>query len=99
MMAFSVKVSDYQRNSMLNICDEELLGTTVTQGDLNMDIAESYYGERIVGEPEARKLLEGASIINMVGEKAVSLSIEMGIGSESGVKTISGVPFLIVFKM
>jgi len=48
---------------------------------------------------EAKKLLKNSSIINMVGKNTISLSLELGIGSENGVKKISGVPFLIVFKM
>jgi hypothetical protein len=35
----------------------------------------------------------------MVGKETISLSRELGIGSETGIKTISGVPFLIVFKI
>jgi hypothetical protein len=35
----------------------------------------------------------------MVGKETISLSIDLGVGSENGVKTISGVPFLIVFNM
>ena len=35
----------------------------------------------------------------MVGKNSVSLSIELGVGSENGVKKVAGVPFLIVFKM
>jgi hypothetical protein len=35
----------------------------------------------------------------MVGKETISLSIELGIGSETGIKTISDVPFLIVFKI
>ena len=98
-MSFSVKVSEYQKNITLNICDAELLGKAITQGDLNMNISNSYYGGRMVEESEAADLLKKSSIINMVGKKTTSLSIELGIGSESGIKTISGIPFLIVFKM
>lgn len=98
-MSFSVKISDYQKNTMLNICDTELLGKTLTQDDLNMNITKSYYGQKVVDEAEAANLLKNSSIINMVGKKTISLSIGLGIGSENGIKTISGVPFLIVFKM
>ena len=98
-MQFSVRVTDYQKNVMLNICDAELLGKNIVQDDLNMHISESYYGEKIVETEEAKTLLKNSSIINMVGEDTVSMSIELGIGSENGVKKISGVPFLIVFKM
>ena len=98
-MQFSVKVSNYQKNSMLNICDVELLGKTISKDELNMNISQSYYGEKLVDKEEAKSLLQNSSIINMVGKNTVSLSIELGIGSESGVKTISDVPFLIVFKV
>jgi len=98
-MQFSVKVSNYQKNTMLNICDIELLGKQISQNELNIKISESYYGEKLVDKEEAKSLLQNSSIINMVGKNTVSLSIELGIGSESGIKTISDVPFLIVFKV
>jgi len=98
-MQFSVRVSDYQKNMMLNICDVELLGKKIIQDELKMHISESYYGEKLVDREEAKVLMKNSSIINMVGKEAISLSIQLGIGSESGVKTVSDVPFLIVFKM
>ena len=98
-MQFSARVTDYQNNMMLNICDADLLGKNIVEGELNMNISESYYGEKLIEKEEASKLLKQSSIINMVGENTISLSIELGIGSENGIKTISDVPFLIVFKM
>lgn len=98
-MPFAVRQTDYQRNPMLNICDAELLGKTIVEGELNMHISESYYGERFVEKEEAETLLKNSAIINMVGDKTISLSLGLGVGSENGVKKISGVPFLIVFKM
>ena len=98
-MQFSVRVSNYQKNIMLNICDVELLGKQISQDELNMKISESYYGEKLVDKEEAKSLLQTSSIINMVGKNTVSLSIELGIGSESGIKTISDIPFLIIFKV
>ena len=98
-MQFSIKTTDYQKNLMLNICDAELLGKNIVENELNMNISESYYGEKLVEHEEARTLLKNASIINMVGKKTISLSLELGVGNENGVKKIGGVPFLIVFKM
>ncbi len=98
-MEFSVKVTDYQKNPMLNICDADLVGKEVQENELKVNISKSYYGEKIVNETEAKNLLKNSSIINMVGNETISLSIKLGIGSENGVKKIDGVPFLIVFKM
>ena len=84
---------------MLNICDADLLGKNIVDKELNMNISESYYGEKLVEPEEARTLLKNASIINMVGKETISLSLELGVGNENGVKKIGGIPFLIVFKM
>jgi hypothetical protein len=98
-MQFSVKITEYQKNSMLNICDADLLGKSISQNELTVTISRSYYGDQIIDQDEARKLLRNSSIINMVGKNTISLSLELGIGSENGVKKISDVPFLIVFKI
>ncbi len=97
-MKFSVRVSEYQKKTMLNICDADLLGTKIIQDDLTMSIGEAYYGKKIVETDEAKTLLKNSSIINMVGKDTISLAVELGIGSESGVKIISDVPFLIIFN-
>lgn len=98
-MPFSVRVSNYQNNTTLNICDAKLLGKKIVQDELTMNISESYYGEKFVEKEEAKSLLKTSSIINMVGEETISLSVKLGIGNENGIKIISGIPFLIVFKM
>ena len=98
-MRFSVKLTDYQKNPMLNICDAELVGKKISEKDLEVHISESYYGEKIVEIEEAKTLLKNSAIINMVGKETISLSTSLGIGSEKGIKEIDGVPFLIVFKM
>ena len=98
-MQFSVRVLDYQKNQMLNICDPNLVGKKLNQQNLQLHISKSYYGEKLVEKKEAENLLKNSSIINMVGKETISLSINLGIGSENGIKTIEGIPFLIVFKM
>jgi len=98
-MQFSVRTTEYQKKIMLNICDADLLGKKIVQDELTMHISQNYYGERFVKREEAESLLKNSSIINMAGKETVSLSVELGIGSENGIKTISDVPFLIVLNM
>lgn len=96
---FSVKVTNYNDNPMLNICDAHLLGRELVEGRLSVRIKASYYGERIVDRKEAESLLRSSSIINMAGEETISLSTGMGIGTKNGIRSVAGVPFLIVFRM
>lgn len=97
-MAFAVRTVNYQRNKMLNICDSSLVGRVLVEGDLTMNITPSYFAERVVDEQEAEQLLKNASIINMVGEETIALSVKIGVGSSKGMKKINGIPFLLVFK-
>ena len=84
---------------MLNICDYNLLGKTLSRDDFSIKINKSYYGERTIKKEEAKILLSESDNINMVGKEIISLSVGLGIGSQKGVKEIGGIPFLIVFKM
>jgi len=98
-MQFSVHLTGYQENTMLNICDVDLVGKKISENNLQVDISKNYYGKEIVEKNEAENLLKNSSIINMVGKEIISLSMNLGIGSEKGIKKISGVPFLIVYKI
>jgi len=98
-MQFSVRLTGYQENTMLNICDVDLVGKKISEKNLQVDISKNYYGKEIVEKNEAENLLKNSSVINMVGKEIISLSMNLGIGSEKGIKKISGVPFLIVYKM
>jgi len=98
-MQFSIRTINRQNNRILNICDPELLGKIIVDGDLTITISKGYYGEKIIDDSEARTLLENSTSINMVGENTISFSIGLGIGSKDAVKKINNIPFLIVFKM
>ena len=83
---------------MLNMCDAELVGKEVVDGELKIQISENYYGKQIVEKDEALSMLKSASILNLVGKETISLATELGIGSKDGVKIISDIPFLIIFN-
>ena len=98
-MQFSVRLTGYQKNTMLNICDVDLVGKKISEKNLQVDISKNYYGKEIVEKDEAENLLKNSSVINMVGKEIISLSVSLGIGSEKGIKKISDVPFLIIYKI
>ncbi len=98
-MLFSTKVISASGNLMLNICDPELINKTFYDKNTKIKINPNYYAERDVDAHEAKNLLTKCNSINMVGEKTVSLAINLGIGSEKSIRRIEGIPFLIVFKM
>ena len=96
---FSARLINHNDTSMLNICDAELLGRTLSKGNFTLKITDNYYAQKTVEKEEAEDLLRNSNSINMVGKEIVSLSTNIGIGSQEGIKEIDGIPFLIVFKM
>ena len=96
---FSARVINHNNTRLLNICDSNLLGKTIISEKLSIKISESYYGKKLIKKAEAEDLLKKCDNINMVGKEIISLSVDLGIGSENGIKKIDGIPFLIVFKM
>ena len=96
---FRARLINHNNTRMLNICDADLLGRTLKRDNFSLKISQEYYAEKVVEKEEAKDLLKGSSNINMVGKEIISLSVDMGIGSQDGVKVVDGIPFLIVFKM
>ena len=98
-MLFASRAINSSGNTFLNICDPELLDKTVKDGKTEIKINSDFYNENTIDENEAKQLLQSCTSANLVGEKIISLSIKIGIGTEKGVRRIEKIPFLIVFKM
>ena len=96
---FSARLIHHNDGLMLNICVADLLGKTLNRDNFTLKISEKYYAQKVVEKEEAKDLLRRANNINMVGKEIISLSTNIGIGSQEGVKEIDGIPFLLVFKM
>lgn len=99
MHKFSYRLNSYQNNSMLNICDDYLLGKRLVNKDLTLHISKSCFGNNSITGNTASDLLAASSIINMVGNNIISLAIDSGIGCKNGIKKINDIQFLIVFKI
>ena len=95
---FSVKTASYQGTVLVNICDEELIGKTVTEGKLKVHISKEFYFGEVVDKGEALHLIRTCSIVNLAGSRAVSLAVENEIGAPEAIREIEEVPFLMIYK-
>ncbi len=85
---FRLKIYRIRNEILVAVCDSELIGKTFREGDLKIEVKESFYGERDVNEEEVKKALRMATIANITGKRAVELAIEMGIISRENVLKI-----------
>jgi uncharacterized protein len=97
-MNYAVRTMSYQGSTMVNICDIELVGTKLEQDEIIVDLTKEYFQQEIIEESKAEILLQTCSVANLVGERIVGKAIKMRLAKEISIKTISGIPFLMIFK-
>ena len=94
-----VNIIDSYRH-VVAICDKDLIGKRFEQGKLQLDVKESFYkGEEKSLEQVKDIILRMSNedaTFNIVGEKAIKISIEMGIINKKAIKTIQNIPFAMV---
>lgn len=95
---FAVSTAAYQGNTMANICDEELVGRIVTEGKLKVHLSKEFYNGEALDKGNALHLIRSCSIVNLAGERIVTLAIENKIGAREAIREIDGVPFLMIYK-
>ena len=94
-----LKVHKVSGEVMVAVCDCELLGKTFDEGDLCLSVESAFFGEEEATAREVAKALAGATIANMVGEKAVACAIETSCIEGENVLRICGVPTAQMVRM
>jgi hypothetical protein len=80
-------------------CDEDIRGRTFEEGELILEVRESFYSGEFLEGKEVCSLLRKATIVNIVGEKIVKLAVGEGIIEEKNVLRVKGVPHAQMVKM
>jgi len=79
------------------ICDRELLGTTLKEGDLEITITEDFYGGDLATEDEVRAALRHATNANIIGWRVVKIAVSLGLVEISSCLMIDSVPHAQLF--
>jgi len=95
---YIVRVIHAPHYKIVNVCDEEVFGLTLEEGGLVIRISKEFYEGERVGEKELLEILKESSIINLTGERCVSLAVDRGFAHKDAVKKVKSVPFLMIFK-
>jgi hypothetical protein len=95
---FSVRTAEYKGTILVNMCDEELVGRTVAEGQLKVNLSKDFYSGEVVDRGEALRLIRTCSIINLAGSRCVSLAVDNRVGAPEAIREIEEVPFLMIYK-
>ena len=93
-----MRTTEYRGTILVNICDEELVGRTVTEGELEVHLSKEFYSGEVVDTGEALRLIRTCSIINLAGSRSVALAVENNVGASEAIREIEEVPFLMIYK-
>ncbi len=78
--------------TIVAVCDSELLGRTLCDGELHLSVTEEFFKGLQASEHDVREALQSATIANLVGKRAVNCGIDSGVIDDKCVITIEGVP-------
>ncbi len=94
-----LKIHRTNEHILVAVCDKEILGKKLCDGEIEIEISERFYKGRIASRKEVVEALESATIANLFGEKAVSCAIENGLIDRQNVMRISGVPHAQIYQL
>ena len=78
MLLFAIKIHRMPRETILAVCDSEILGMKFMDGEKRIEVYRSFYGDRESGEDELGQYMSEATIVNIVGHRSVAKAIELG---------------------
>ncbi|MEM5879545.1 MAG: DUF424 family protein [Candidatus Aenigmatarchaeota archaeon] len=90
-----------KKDILVVICDEELLGKKLKMKEekMTVEISKKFYGGKLIDENTAIKILEKATIGNLMGKNIIELASTNGFIAKENVILINGVPHAQFVKL
>jgi len=94
-----LKIHRTEEHILVAVCDKEILGKKISDGELEVEISERFYKGKIAARKEVLEALESATVANLFGEKAVACALESGFIDGQNVLRINGIPHAQIYKL
>jgi hypothetical protein len=89
----------YDGSSVVAVCDKELLNRKLRQGEIELHISEHFYGTTPADDNEVSEALTCADNVNIIGERAVAIAVNLGLVERSGCLIIEGIPHAQIIRL
>lgn len=95
------KVFTTKTEFVVALCDKELLGKILNfkQKRIKVKVSERFYGGEIIDELKVVKLLEKATVGNLIGKSITELAAKNGYISKENIILIDGIPHAQFVKL
>lgn len=92
-----LKLHETENGAMVAMCDQSLIGKTLSEGDLFIDLRAyaSFYKGELVSKEKAREIIDSKKIhsANIVGKESVDAAVALGILDRAAVLMVQDVPY------
>lgn len=89
---FRMRIHRQGREVLVAVCDSELVGRDIREGNLRLHVAEAFYGTDGADALEVLRELSICTIANLVGVGTITLAIQHGYVHPDNVLDIGGIP-------
>lgn len=87
---FYFKIHNHGSEVVIALCDDDILGETFHDTGKTFYVSPSFYGGDLVDETFVRDNISLFTILNIAGNRAVDLSVSIGIIAPENVLDIGG---------
>ena len=94
-----LRTSRHGRDTLVAVCDAELLGQTILGGRVPFKVSEEFYKGIPAGVDEAVEAMRRATICNMVGKRVVEAAIEKRLIHSRAVIYFGDVPHAQIVRL
>lgn len=81
------------------LCDESILDKELVRKNLKIKVSKNFYGDRLVEEKLALRLMKSATIGNLFGKEIVTLAKKNGFITKENIILIDGIPHAQFVKL
>lgn len=96
---FRFRLYEFETDLLLAATDEELIGRTLSRGEIEVHVTEQFYGTEEADQGELRELLGRCTVANLMGERCVALAAKHGFVDAENVVRVENVPHAQVAQM
>ncbi len=94
-----VKIHKSNDRNIVAICDEDLIGKEISEGDLNLNITERFYKGEKLPEEEIIEIMKNSVNLNIVGKKSIKLALDNNIIEKDSIIEIKKIPHAQVYQL
>jgi len=91
-MTLLVKIHKRNNQTIVAVCDSDLIGQLFEEGDRQLDLRSDFYKGEERERVEIGDIIRNADVINLVGERAVKLAVDEELIDPGQIIRVANIP-------